>query len=66
MKDKEEKEAIKDDDVTVEKIRSEEGTESVKWIRKEVEEVVGTTTNTYYYYDDFGNDMADSGLENLQ
>ena len=66
MKDKEEKKAIKDDDVTVEKIRSEEGTESVKWIRKEVEEVVGTTINTYYYYDDFGNDMADSGLENLQ
>ena len=57
-------EAMQDEEVAVEKISSEEGNDSVKWLRKEVEEVGGTTTNTYYYYDDFGNAMADSGLEN--
>lgn len=57
-------ESLKDEEVKVEKLSSEEGNASVKWLRKETELAGGVTTNTYYYYDDFASAMADSGLEN--
>lgn len=56
--------ASPEEDVTIENIGHEEGSENVKWLSKDVQIVNGFATNTYYEYKDYETALLDAELDN--
>lgn len=56
--------ASPEEDVTIENVGHEEGSENVKWLSKDVQIVNGFATNTYYEYKDYETALLDAELDN--